>query len=118
MPRSSFAELAVIQVERSPGRYARDLGKKAERLAELEQLIEPTQREVEIMAELRLSVRRFVDAFRSSGRCKQCGHELEDPTSVARGVGPDCWERVSPERKERIEAWVAAHSDLLTKEPA
>lgn len=26
-------------------------------------------------------------------RCRVCGIKLEDPTSVARGVGPDCWAR-------------------------
>ena len=26
-------------------------------------------------------------------RCRACGRALEDPVSVARGVGPDCWEK-------------------------
>lgn len=29
--------------------------------------------------------------LKHSGRCKVCGRLLTDPTSVERGVGPDCW---------------------------
>lgn len=27
-------------------------------------------------------------------RCTECGRHLEDPESVKRGVGPECWEKV------------------------
>jgi hypothetical protein len=27
------------------------------------------------------------------GRCKRCGRGLTDPTSVDRGIGPDCWQK-------------------------
>lgn len=27
------------------------------------------------------------------GRCACCGHKLNDPISVARGIGPDCWKK-------------------------
>jgi hypothetical protein len=25
------------------------------------------------------------------GRCKRCGRGLTNPTSVRRGIGPECW---------------------------
>jgi hypothetical protein len=31
------------------------------------------------------------EGLRASAHCSRCGKSLTDPTSVARGVGPDCW---------------------------
>lgn len=31
------------------------------------------------------------EGLRASAHCSRCGKGLTDPTSVARGVGPDCW---------------------------
>jgi hypothetical protein len=31
--------------------------------------------------------------FSHFGKCSACGRKLTDPESVARGLGPDCWER-------------------------
>lgn len=31
---------------------------------------------------------------RHEGRCGRCGRELTEPTSIDRGIGPDCWERM------------------------
>jgi hypothetical protein len=32
-------------------------------------------------------------AMREATRCIRCGVALEDPESVERGIGPDCWAR-------------------------
>lgn len=34
-------------------------------------------------------------------RCGRCGSELEDPESIERGYGPDCWGIVSGKRAKR-----------------
>jgi len=31
-----------------------------------------------------------------SGQCGRCGAELTDPESLARGIGPDCWQTMHP----------------------
>ena len=31
------------------------------------------------------------EGLRASAHCSRCGKSLTDPTSVARGVGPECW---------------------------
>jgi hypothetical protein len=41
-------------------------------------------------------------ALRSAGRCIRCGSPLQDPKSVERGIGPDCWAR-EQERARAIE---------------
>lgn len=33
--------------------------------------------------------------LRKKTRCRECGRGLDDPVSVARGVGPDCWAKLS-----------------------
>jgi hypothetical protein len=38
---------------------------------------------------VRVALERLTDARRLH-RCRDCGRELSDPDSVARGVGPDC----------------------------
>ncbi len=46
------------------------------------------------------SVRQVLDgkllpegyAIHHAGKCGKCGRELTDPTSMERGIGPDCWE--------------------------
>jgi Family of unknown function (DUF6011) len=30
--------------------------------------------------------------IRHAGKCGRCNRELTDPTSISRGIGPDCWE--------------------------
>jgi len=37
-----------------------------------------------------------------AGRCIRCGRALKDPTSLGRGVGPDCWAK-------QLDAAVAGH---------
>jgi Family of unknown function (DUF6011) len=32
-------------------------------------------------------------ALRADNRCIRCGTPLQDPESVERGIGPDCWAR-------------------------
>jgi len=34
--------------------------------------------------------------------CAICGKEITDPTSVARGVGPECWAQLPPAERERF----------------
>ena len=39
--------------------------------------------------------------------CANCGRPLNDPLSVDRGIGPDCWEVIDPEWRVRINARLA-----------
>ena len=67
---------------RCPAKAARYLAKMqvdVDRVAELE-----ARRLVAAMAGLK-------EGLRASAHCSRCGKSLTDPTSVARGVGPDCW---------------------------
>jgi hypothetical protein len=36
--------------------------------------------------------------------CASCGRPLEDPVSIDRGIGPDCWTRIDPQWKSSIAA--------------
>jgi hypothetical protein len=40
----------------------------------------------------RLALERVAAHAQRLHRCGDCGRELTDPASIARGVGPDCWE--------------------------
>jgi hypothetical protein len=40
---------------------------------------------------VRVALERLTDAHRLH-RCRDCGRELSDPESVARGIGPDCYQ--------------------------
>ena len=33
--------------------------------------------------------------------CRRCGRGLTDPTSVLRGVGPECWSKILDDAVER-----------------
>jgi hypothetical protein len=47
-------------------------------------------------ARLRDALRGIEDGLRMHGTvCSTCGRELSDPESIARGVGPDCAERLA-----------------------
>jgi uncharacterized protein DUF6011 len=46
---------------------------------------------------------QMVAGARVSGHCCICGKELTDPTSIERGIGPDCYSQYS----KSINAWVA-----------
>jgi len=39
--------------------------------------------------------------------CANCGRPLNDPLSIDRGIGPDCWEVIDPEWRTRISARLA-----------
>jgi hypothetical protein len=39
--------------------------------------------------------------------CANCGRPLEDPVSVERGIGPDCWGRINPQWRQAISARLA-----------
>ena len=34
--------------------------------------------------------------------CANCGRPLEDPVSIERGIGPDCWGQIDPQWKQAI----------------
>lgn len=36
--------------------------------------------------------------------CAACGRPLEDPRSIGRGIGPDCWQSIDPAWRAGIEA--------------
>ena len=40
--------------------------------------------------------------------CANCGRPLNDPGSIERGVGPDCWPRIDPAWRLAIAARIAA----------
>jgi hypothetical protein len=41
---------------------------------------------------VRVALERLRDGAERLPRCRDCGRELSDPASVARGVGPDCFQ--------------------------
>jgi Family of unknown function (DUF6011) len=40
--------------------------------------------------------------------CANCGRPLQDPLSIDRGIGPDCWPRIDPGWRSAIELRQAA----------
>ena len=40
--------------------------------------------------------------------CANCGRPLQDPVSIDRGIGPDCWPRIDPGWRAAIELRLAA----------
>jgi len=87
MATSDFSHVYV----RNPGKAAQQLAAKRKRIAELE--AGAPARPFEDVAEHRKVAARLEQAFRDTGRCQDCGKPLTDPTSVARGIGPDCFAR-------------------------
>jgi Family of unknown function (DUF6011) len=39
--------------------------------------------------------------------CANCGRPLDDPLSIDRGIGPDCWEIIDPQWRQAISARLA-----------
>lgn len=39
--------------------------------------------------------------------CGNCGRPLEDPVSISRGIGPDCWGRINPQWRQAIASRLA-----------
>ena len=70
-----YSEWARFSVRRSATKSARFVKKYAES-------------DEDVMAARASALR---SELRSQDRCADCGRPLEDPESVARGVGPDCW---------------------------
>jgi hypothetical protein len=89
MAKTSYSEMYL----RNPVKSAAQLAAKRKRISELENGQAP--RQFESLDEHRKIVDRLVRAFRDTERCEICGHPLRDPVSVARGIGPDCWSRMS-----------------------
>jgi hypothetical protein len=53
--------------------------------------------------------------------CGNCGRPLNDPVSIGRGIGPDCWPRIDPAWRNAISARIGTPEplrliELLTKE--
>jgi len=44
--------------------------------------------------------------------CANCGRPLEDPVSIERGIGPDCWGRIDPQWRHAIASRVTG-ADVL-----
>jgi hypothetical protein len=40
-------------------------------------------------------LKALTEALRHQVRCRECGRPLEDPVSVARGYGGDCWAKLN-----------------------
>ena len=40
--------------------------------------------------------------------CANCGRPLDDPVSISRGIGPDCWGRIDPQWRHSISERIAA----------
>jgi hypothetical protein len=59
----------------------------------------------DLAAEAARIAAHFEGLLDSRSRCRRCGRALTDPTSVARGIGPECWAREAPATTpERLEA--------------
>lgn len=76
-------------------RYALDASptKAARRLAAIRTRLEagsPDRGRFADRAQERLEVVALETAFDEAARCSSCGRQLTDPTSVVRGVGPEC----------------------------
>lgn len=89
---------AAYLAGQSPSRAAARLGRSRVRLERLAELLEATEEgdvgwEAEA-AELGRRVAALDAALAAGDRCRVCGHDLEDPRSVARGVGPDCYAKM------------------------
>ncbi|MDQ3641790.1 MAG: DUF6011 domain-containing protein [Actinomycetota bacterium] len=69
----------AVRCPAKAARYLARMQSDVDRVGELE-----ARRLTAAMAGLRAGLQ-------SSAHCLRCGKSLIDPTSVARGVGPDCW---------------------------
>lgn len=86
MPKSSMSEAVYV---REPVKAAHVHAQRRALIARLEQ--EDTPRAARQLEEQLRMYNRVDQAFRDVGRCSECGRELSDPVSVARGIGGDCW---------------------------
>jgi hypothetical protein len=90
-------ELAEIEPKYKAGQEALDTrNKRVARLLELAR-----ERVIEFGGGDHLT--QMVAGACVSGHCCICGKELSDPTSVERGIGPDCYSQYS----KSLDAWVA-----------
>ncbi|MGD9797578.1 MAG: DUF6011 domain-containing protein [Acidimicrobiia bacterium] len=86
MPDVSFAQMLL----QHPNKAARMQARRRVRIGEL-------RRRPQVFAvrtqleELERAFERYEQAFVETARCSECGRELTDPASIARGVGGDCW---------------------------
>jgi hypothetical protein len=50
--------------------------------------------------------------------CGKCGRPLDDPMSIARGIGPDCWGRLDPRWRQAISERISGASEASHPGPA
>lgn len=70
-------------------------GKTAQQLAHYRQRLEAARAagELGVGATLERQVGRLEGMLKAADRCRHCGRPLEDPVSIARGIGSTCWAR-------------------------
>lgn len=98
---ASFGDLYADFVAKHPGKASRTLAELRHRVVELEAGA-PSRYGADTVDAKRRMVEAYVAGFRLASRCEMCGKELEDPTSVNRGVGPDCWQRLERASHELV----------------
>lgn len=89
-PLAFRSDLYVRTYRNHPGRLARALRHALEEAQRCRQASPPDHigsEQWEAKAEALESARRTL------GRCRICGRELDNPTSVERGVGTSCWRK-------------------------
>jgi hypothetical protein len=90
MGRSTFGDLYADYIAKSPRTAANALGDLRRRRAELAAGDAPRSVSDNLQA-VENKIASYLTGFRLASRCEDCGKELEDPVSVERGVGRDCW---------------------------
>lgn len=89
---ATFGDLYADFIARHPRKAARTLADMRTRLEELQAGATPRYGS-DTIASTKRQVDSYVNGFRIASRCEVCGAELEDPESVARGIGPECWRK-------------------------
>jgi hypothetical protein len=92
MGRASFGDLYADFIAKSPGKASRTLAELRRRRDELA-AGDPPRLPSESLDSVTAQIGNYLRGFRMASRCEDCGKPLEDPASVERGVGPDCWAR-------------------------
>lgn len=97
-PRSVFARVLGAHLGVDPYRvYAQNWPRKAARLAE-EARARGDQRHADSLH----------SALVALMFCANCGRPLDDPMSIERGIGPDCWQKIDPQWKRAIAERITA----------
>lgn len=87
---TASSAFAALKVDKHPRKAAAEISVRKIRILVTKSEIPGANYDVEREQE---HIDALEAALRGANRCIRCGTPLQDPQSVERGIGPDCWAR-------------------------